>query len=57
MSFAVSPNDMAWISGWITTEASGPMMWAPSNRPVPRSASTLQKPVSSSIAHPYATSP
>ena len=57
ISCAVSPNDMAWISGWITIDASGPMMCAPSSRPVPRSASTLQKPVSSSIAHPYATSP
>ena len=35
-SRAVRPNDIAWISGWITVAASGPMTWAPRSRPVRR---------------------
>ena len=49
---ASNPNDIAWINGWITVAAYGPMMCAPRSRPDPRSASTLQKPVVSSIAQP-----
>ena len=51
---AVWPSDIAWMSGWITVAASGPMMWAPSSRPLSGSARTLAKPVVSSRAHPAA---
>jgi hypothetical protein len=50
------PQTMARTRGWISIEALGPMMCAPNSRPVPRSAKTLQKPSSSCIAHPNATS-
>ncbi len=46
---------MAWISGWISDDASGPIRCAPSSRPVAGSASTFTtwSPVSP-IAQPYA---
>ncbi len=37
------PVAIAWMSGWISTDASGPMMWAPSRRLVVLSASSFTK--------------
>jgi len=48
---------MAWTRGWISTEASGPMMCAPSSSRVAGSASSLTKLVVSSSAQPNAASP
>ena len=43
---------MAWISGWMSSDAFSPMMWAPSSWPVAGSATSLQTLLVSSIAQP-----
>ena len=42
----------AWMTGWITADACGPMMWQPMICAVFGSARILAKPVVSSIAQP-----
>jgi len=42
----------AWISGWMSVDACGPTMCAPSSSPVAGDTSTLAKLVVSSMAQP-----
>jgi hypothetical protein len=49
---AVLPRYIAWTSDWISVEACGPRIWAPSNRRVAGSARTFTKLVVSSSAQP-----
>ena len=51
-SWAVWPNAIAEMRGWIRLDAWSPMTCAPSSRPVERSATTFAKLVVSSSAQP-----